>query len=113
MADDCIFCKIGAGQIPVDAIFEDDEFIAFHDQNPQAPVHVLVIPRTHFDTLMEMDDAGLMGRALIAAKNTAQSLNLHHDGFRVVINCGADGGQTVYHVHIHILGGRYMTWPPG
>lgn len=113
MSDDCIFCKIAAKAIPVTPVYEDEEFLAFRDLNPQAPVHVLLIPRAHYPTIMEMEDSGLMGRALRAVQETARALGLAEEGFRVVINCRDNGGQTVYHVHIHILGGRFMQWPPG
>jgi histidine triad (HIT) family protein len=110
---DCVFCKIAASAIPVEAIYEDEEFIAFRDAHPQAPVHVLLIPRAHFPTIMEMEDTGLLGRALRAVQQTAKKLNLQDAGFRTVLNTRDDGGQTVPHVHWHILGGRFMQWPPG
>jgi histidine triad (HIT) family protein len=113
MADDCIFCKIGRKAIPVDPIYEDDEFIAFRDLNPQAPVHALLIPKAHYDTLMEVEDSAILGRAMSAVKETAKLLNLDQSGFRTVINSREDGGQSVYHLHLHILGGRFMSWPPG
>jgi histidine triad (HIT) family protein len=113
MSADCIFCKIASKQIPVEAIYDDEEFIAFRDANPQAPVHVLLIPRAHYETLTDVEDAGLLGRALLAVNETARRLNLAEEGFRTVINTREDGGQTVYHLHIHILGGRFMSWPPG
>ena len=112
-ADNCIFCKIASGQIPVEPVFENAEFVAFRDMHPQAPVHVLLIPRAHFPTILEIKDEGLLGRALLAAQQTAIALNLSDEGFRVVLNCRDNGGQTVYHVHWHILGGRFMQWPPG
>ena len=113
MREDCIFCKIAGKQIPVEPIYEDDEFIAFRDLNPQAPVHVLLIPKEHYDTVMDVADSALLGRALAAVGEAARGLNLHESGFRTVINCRDDGGQTVYHLHFHILGGRFMSWPPG
>jgi len=113
MPDDCIFCKIASKQIPVEPIWEDEEFIAFRDLTPQAPIHALVIPKAHFATILEMDDEGLMGRILKAVQQTAKALNLTEEGFRTVINCRENGGQTVYHLHIHLLGGRFMQWPPG
>lgn len=113
MADDCIFCKIATKQIPVAPVFEDDEFIAFHDQNKQAPVHVLVIPKAHYPTLLDITDEGLLGRALLAANEVARRMNLQDDGYRLVVNHRGDGGQTVYHFHLHVLGGRFMQWPPG
>ena len=113
MPDDCIFCKIAAGQIPVQPVFEDEEFIAFRDMHPQAPVHALLIPKRHYATILDIEDVGLMGRALRAVQSTAQALNIDKEGFRTVLNCRENGGQTVYHVHFHILGGRFMQWPPG
>lgn len=113
MSDDCIFCKIATKQIPVDAVYEDDEFIAFHDLNRQAPVHVLVIPKAHYPTVMDVTDASVLGRAMLAANEAARCMNLQDDGFRIVVNCRDDGGQTVYHLHLHVLGGRFMQWPPG
>ena len=113
MLEDCIFCRIASKRIPVEVAFENEEFIAFHDLNPQAPVHALLIPRTHFPTIMDMTDEGLLGRAMKAVQQTAIALCLPQEGFRTVLNCRDNGGQTVYHVHWHILGGRFMQWPPG
>lgn len=113
MNSDCIFCQIASGQIRVDPIFENDEFIAFRDTKPQAPVHVLLIPKVHFDSIMDVEDPLLLGRALTAVQKTAIALNLQNEGFRTVINCRDNGGQTVKHLHFHILGGRFMQWPPG
>lgn len=113
MADDCIFCKIGRKDIPVTPVYEDDEFIAFHDLNKQAPVHVLVIPKAHYPTVMDVDDAALLGRAFLAANEVARRMNLQDSGYRLVVNTRDDGGQTVYHLHLHVLGGRFMQWPPG
>jgi histidine triad (HIT) family protein len=113
MSDACVFCRIAAGQILVEPIFENDEFIAFRDANPQAPVHVLLIPRKHYDTVMDITDTGLLGRALEAVQMTASALAIQTEGFRTVINTRDNGGQTVYHLHFHILGGRFMQWPPG
>ncbi len=113
MVDGCVFCRIASGEIPVVPVYEDDEFIAFRDMNPQAPVHVLLIPKAHFPTLMDIDDVGLMGRAMDAVRKTAATLGLAEEGYRTVINTRDNGGQTVYHVHWHDLGGRFMQWPPG
>ena len=113
MAESCIFCKLASRQIPVTPVYEDDEFLAFHDLNPQAPVHVLLIPRAHFATLLDVTDTALLGRAIEAVKKTAQALGLTAEGFRLVVNTGEDGGQTVPHLHFHLLGGRFMQWPPG
>ena len=113
MPDSCIFCRIAKGEIPVTPIYENDEFFAFPDANPQAPVHALVIPRAHHETIMDVADPGLLGRMLEAVKETAKRLNLDDEGFRAVVNCRDNGGQSVYHLHFHVLGGRFMTWPPG
>jgi histidine triad (HIT) family protein len=94
-------------------VYEDAEFVAFRDLNPQAPVHVLLIPRAHYDTFMDLEDAGVLGRALTAVQATARALGVAQEGFRTVLNCRENGGQTVRHVHFHILGGRFMQWPPG
>lgn len=113
MADNCIFCRIGAGEIQAAPVFENEEFVAFNDMHPQAPVHVLLIPRQHYGTIMDVSDAGLLGRALQAVQAIASQLNIADEGFRTVLNTRDNGGQTVYHVHWHILGGRFMQWPPG
>lgn len=113
MSAECIFCKIVSGQIPVEPVYEDEEFIAFHDMNPQAPIHVLLIPKAHYETLLDIGEERVLGRGLHAVQKTVQTLNLANNGFRCVVNCGVNGGQTVPHVHWHILGGRPMNWPPG
>lgn len=113
MPEDCIFCKIANRKIPVEPVFENEEFVAFRDMHPQAPIHVLLIPRAHYDTVMEIEDVAVLGRALIAIQETAKALGLAEEGFRTVLNTRDNGGQTVYHVHWHILGGRFMQWPPG
>ncbi|MDR1899943.1 MAG: histidine triad nucleotide-binding protein [Treponema sp.] len=115
MSDDCIFCKIAGGEIPSKKIFEDDELIAFHDTAPQAPVHFLVIPREHRRNIYELGEAdrGLAGRLLLKASELAQEQGCTGAGARFVINCKSDGGQTVNHLHIHVLGGRPLGWPPG
>lgn len=112
---DCIFCKIAAGEIPADKLYEDEHVLAFRDLGPQAPTHALVIPKAHIANLNELDEdnAAIMGRLFLAAKQVARDEGIDENGFRTVINCNADGGQTVYHMHIHLLGGRQMTWPPG
>jgi histidine triad (HIT) family protein len=107
---DCLFCKIAAGTIPVKPVYEDDRAIAFPDINPQAPTHFLVIPREHFSDVTEVP-AELLGHLLHAAAGVAKEQL--PGGHRIVINTGADGGQTVQHVHLHVLGGRAMHWPPG
>ncbi len=113
----CIFCRIAAGEIPAKRVFEDDDVVAFHDANPQAPVHVLVVPRRHVASASELspDDRELAGRLLDAAIRVAQALGLGGPGkgYRLVLNTGPDGGQSVFHVHVHVLGGRALSWPPG
>src|SRR5438105_4977471 len=113
ISTDCIFCKIARKEIPTQSVYEDDEFLAFRDNNAQAPVHVLLIPKAHYETLMDVEDAGVLGRGVQAAVETARRLGVAEDGFRLVVNCGPDGGQTVYHLHFHVMGGRFMQWPPG
>jgi histidine triad (HIT) family protein len=112
---DCIFCKIARGEILGKKVYEDDEMLAFHDVNPQAPVHFLVIPKKHIRNIMEAaaSDTALLGRLLFKAQGLAAELGCGEKGARFVINCKADGGQTVDHLHIHVLGGRFMNWPPG
>ncbi len=112
---ECIFCKIAKGEIPAEMVYENDQVLAFRDLNPQAPVHILVIPRRHIATLNDLDegDADLMGRLYLAAKRIAADEGIAESGYRTVINCNAGAGQTVFHVHLHLLGGRPMGWPPG
>jgi len=112
---DCIFCKIAKKEISSDIVFEDDRVVAFRDLNPQAPVHILVIPKQHFDNLLafESSDSDLLGRLCFSATQIARQEGIAEDGFRLVINCNEQGGQTVNHIHVHILGGRDMRWPPG
>lgn len=115
MQQDCIFCKIAAKEIPVQPLYEDEHLLAFLDINPAAPVHVLVIPKKHIANLLDVDkqDQSLMGHMFTAIPQIAKQMGLADDGFRVVINTKENGGQTVHHLHCHILGGRSMTWPPG
>ncbi|EDY16977.1 histidine triad (HIT) protein [Chthoniobacter flavus Ellin428] len=110
-----IFEKIIAREIPARIVHETDEFIAFHDVNPQAPVHVLIVPKRVIPRLAESapSDAELLGRMLVASREVAQKLGVVESGYRMVINSGRDGGETVPHLHMHLLGGRHMTWPPG
>ncbi len=112
--DNCIFCKIVAGDIPSDKVHEDDQVVAFRDLNPQAPTHVLVIPRKHVSSLDETsdDDRALLGQLLLTTRKLARDLGVS-SGYRVVNNCGASAGQSVFHIHFHLLGGRAMGWPPG
>lgn len=110
---DCLFCKMVAGEISPDVVFEDDQILAFRDINAQAPTHILVIPKTHVTTLNELDDTELAGRLLQTVSTLAKQEGLAEDGYRTVINCNSQGGQEVYHLHLHLLGGRQMVWPPG
>jgi len=114
MSDE-LFLKIIEREIPADIVFEDDEILAFRDIQPQAPVHVLVIPKRRIATINELedDDAGLVGRMVLTARRIAADEGLDKDGYRLVINCNENGGQSVYHIHLHLLGGRRMKWPPG
>ncbi len=111
---DCIFCKIVAGEIPADKVHDDTEMLAFRDVNPQAPVHVLIIPKRHIASLDDAgpDEAGLLGRIVGRIPALAQELGVA-GGYRVVNNCGASAGQSVFHIHFHLLGGRALGWPPG
>lgn len=116
MADqDCIFCKIVAGEIPSQKVFEDEEVLAFHDISPQAPVHVLIIPKQHIARVADMTEAEepLMGKLIHTAAQLARQLNVSDSGYRLVLNTGPDANQTVPHVHVHLIGGRVMGWPPG
>ncbi|WP_333654086.1 histidine triad nucleotide-binding protein [Dissulfurispira sp.] len=112
---DCIFCKIIDKKIPARIIYEDEHALAFEDVNPQAPVHTLVIPRKHIPTLLDIkeEDNNLIGHLVKVANKIANDKGIAERGFRVVINCNPESGQTVYHIHLHILGGRQMHWPPG
>jgi len=114
MADD-LFDKIIRREIPADIVFENDDILAFRDINPQAPVHVLIIPKRHIATINDLDegDAELVGRLVLAAREIAAKEGLSDDGYRLTFNCNAHGGQSVYHIHLHLLGGRQMAWPPG
>jgi histidine triad (HIT) family protein len=111
--DDCLFCKIAAGKIPVQKLAESDRALAFPDLRPQAPVHALVIPKAHADSLTETKDFAIVGHLHELAIQVAREKGLLEGGFRTVINTGPDAGQTVFHLHLHLLGGRAMRWPPG
>ena len=113
MSVDCIFCRIVSGEIPAGRVAENAQCIAFRDVNPQAPTHVLVIPREHVASLNQVDNAQVAGELLLMAAAVAKSEGLAERGYRVVLNTNADGGQTVYHLHAHVMGGRAMHWPPG
>ncbi|MEW5883513.1 MAG: histidine triad nucleotide-binding protein [Armatimonadota bacterium] len=110
---DCIFCKIAAGEIPCDKVMETDSWLAFRDINPQAPTHVLVIPKKHVPGVQAATEDDDLGALLLAAKEIARIEGVDRTGYRLVINSGQQGGQTVDHLHLHVLGGRQMTWPPG
>ena len=111
---DCIFCKLAEGEIPSNKVYEDDQIMCFHDADPQAPVHVLIIPKKHIESMDDLkeEDADLVAHIMLKIKDIAADLGLDN-GYRVVNNCGEDGFQTVKHLHFHILGKRKMTWPPG
>ena len=111
----CLFCRIVAGEIPAEIVFEDDQVLAFRDINPAAPVHCLVIPKRHIATLNDLaaGDESLVGHMYQVAAGLARDLGIAEPGYRTVLNCNADAGQTVFHIHLHLLGGRQMTWPPG
>src|SRR5687767_14679704 len=113
MADSCLFCRIVRGEIPAKLVAETPECVAFRDINPQAPTHVLVIPREHVASLNDARDPALVGRLALVAADIARQEGIADGGYRTVINTGADAGQTVFHIHLHLLGGRAMGWPPG
>jgi histidine triad (HIT) family protein len=112
---DCIFCKIVQKKIPSRIVYEDEISLAFEDINPQAPVHTLIIPKKHISTLLDIpeDDSGLIGHLFRIANKLAKDKGIAERGYRLVANCNPESGQTVYHIHIHLLGGRRMHWPPG
>ncbi len=111
----CLFCKIASKLIPSKMVFEDDDLFAFHDINPGAPTHILVIPKQHISSMNDVtsDHQALLGKLLLAGPRAAAIAGIDKSGFRLVINTGADAGQSVHHVHLHVLGGRAMAWPPG
>ncbi len=112
---DCIFCKIAAGDIEEDIVYQSEELVGFRDLNPQAPTHVLIIPRRHISTINDIteSDAEMIGQLFVAAKEIAAQEGISEPGYRVTMNCNAGAGQSVFHVHLHLLGGRQFTWPPG
>ncbi len=111
---DCIFCKLANHEIPTEVVYEDDEIFAFNDASPQAPVHLLVIPKKHIPSLNQAEDDGkLLGDILTRIAKLAKEQGFSEDGYRVVNNCGKDGGQSVDHLHFHVLAGRSLQWPPG
>ena len=109
----CIFCKVAAGEIPAAVVKRGDGMLAFKDINPQAPTHLLVIPTQHVPSLNDVKDPSLLGRLIAFARDAARDAGIAERGYRVVLNTNPDGGQTVFHLHAHVLGGRAMTWPPG
>ncbi len=112
---DCLFCKIRDGEIPADLVYQNEEVLAFNDVNPQAPTHLLIIPKKHLSTVndVKQEDEVMMGKLFSAAKQIAAEKGLSDDGYRLVVNCNEGAGQTVFHIHMHLLAGRAMTWPPG
>ena len=114
-ANECLFCKIALGDVPADIVHEDDQVLAFRDINPRAPIHILIIPKQHLHSLASVADENrdLMGHMMLTTKKIARDEGHSQSGYRTVINIGADGGQTVNHLHLHLLGGRALRWPPG
>jgi histidine triad (HIT) family protein len=112
---DCLFCKIRDGEISGDIVYEDDDILAFNDVNPVAPVHVLIIPKKHISTVNDVsaNDEAIMGKLFSAAKAIASQRGLSDDGYRLVVNTNASAGQVIFHIHMHMLAGRNMSWPPG
>jgi histidine triad (HIT) family protein len=115
MSDDCIFCKIIRKEIPSNIAYEDDDVLAFHDINPAAPVHILIIPKVHVAKVGEFTEetSAVIPKLMAVSKHLAEKHGMLDEGYRLVFNSGDNGGQTVYHVHMHLLGGRVMRWPPG
>jgi histidine triad (HIT) family protein len=112
---DCIFCKIAQGEIPSNIVYEDDKILAFKDLSPQAPVHILLIPKEHIESANDVDEGNshIVGHIFTIANKLAKELEIADAGYRIVNNCGENGGQTVGHLHFHLLGGRKFSWPPG
>jgi histidine triad (HIT) family protein len=113
MADDCLFCRIVRKEIPAQVVWSDDHVVAFRDINPQAPVHVVIVPREHVASLNDADDAEMLGRLSLAAVRIARNEGIAESGYRTVVNTNRAAGQTVFHIHLHLLGGRSLGWPPG
>lgn len=113
MSDSCLFCRIIRKEIPASFVLENEHVVAFRDIDPKAPTHVLIVPRTHIATLDDATDARMLGELQLAAAAIARTEGLVAGGYRTVVNCGAGAGQTVFHVHLHLLGGRKLAWPPG
>tara|TARA_B100000900_G_scaffold370227_1_gene348578 strand:+ start:1113 stop:1511 length:399 start_codon:yes stop_codon:yes gene_type:complete len=114
-SNDCLFCKIVEKKIPADIVYESEDIIAFKDIEPKAPIHCLIIPKKHISTINDIDgsNSNIIGLMYEAAAQLARTLNVDKDGYRVVMNCNSNGGQTVYHIHLHFLAGRQLSWPPG
>jgi len=112
---DCIFCKIAAKQIPAKLVHEDAEVVAFRDISPVAPTHILIIPREHIETVNDLEPghAGMVGKLHLVARELARAEGLSERGYRLILNCGPEAGQAVFHIHLHLIGGRKMAWPPG
>ena len=112
---DCLFCRIVTKEIPAKIVFEDPHLLAFEDVNPQAPVHMLIIPKEHIEKVSDLTERNIemVGRLILAAKNIADKRGIKESGYRIVMNCNRDAGQAVFHLHLHLLGGRKFTWPPG
>lgn len=115
MAENCLFCKVVSGEIKTETVYEDEKVLGFKDINPQAPVHVLIVPKRHVATLNDLgeEDTALAGGLLLAAKHVAKDFGIAEPGYRAVVNCNPEGNQAIFHVHLHLLGGRQMKWPPG
>ena len=115
MQEDCLFCKIINKSIPAKIVYEDELAIAFEDINPQAPIHILIIPKQHIATINDINSEhnSLMGHLVQIAKQLASEFNISEDGYRILMNCNIHGGQAVFHIHLHLLGGRQLNWPPG
>ena len=113
--EDCLFCRIAGKEIPAKIVFEDAHILAFEDVKPQAPVHILIIPKEHIEKVSDLGehDSEMVGRLVLAAKRLADSKEINGSGYRIVINCNRDAGQAVFHLHLHLLGGRKFKWPPG
>jgi histidine triad (HIT) family protein len=115
MEKNCIFCRIANKEISADIIYHDEDTVAFRDINPQAPVHIIIIPRKHIEKISDITevDTGLIGKLVFVAQRIAKNNNISDSGYRLVFNCNRDAGQAVFHIHLHLLGGRKLTWPPG
>jgi len=113
VSDDCIFCRIIKGELPAQLVYKDEKVVVIRDINPQAPTHLLVIPREHVPSADKVEDPSLWSQVMGVATKVAKDLGLVEDGYRVVLNCGDRAGQTIYHLHVHVLSGRFFRWPPG